>query len=78
MFTEDRLYVFNTECQIVCHPKCASSLPATCGLPTEYARHFTDTMAKAQANDKNVSVANLKLQHEGWMQTPKYNHNTIE
>lgn len=62
-----------SECNIVCHPKCTPDLPASCGLPTEYAKHFTDMMSRARAaNDTKVSVANLKLKMDGWMKMPKY------
>ncbi|XP_065309458.1 citron Rho-interacting kinase-like isoform X2 [Dermacentor albipictus] len=33
------------ECGAVCHPKCSTSVPSTCGVPAEYVRKFSDTMA---------------------------------
>ncbi|KAL4701772.1 hypothetical protein H8959_015776, partial [Pygathrix nigripes] len=34
------------ECQVMCHPKCSTCLPATCGLPAEYATHFTEAFCR--------------------------------
>ncbi|XP_064619813.1 citron rho-interacting kinase-like [Lineus longissimus] len=61
------------ECHAVCHPKCASSLPATCGLPTQYMKHFTEFMAKKAASPaRNLSMADLdSLDLCGWMKVPK-------
>ncbi|KAL3211049.1 hypothetical protein MRX96_036626, partial [Rhipicephalus microplus] len=33
------------ECGAVCHPKCSTSVPSTCGVPAEYVRKFSDTVA---------------------------------
>ncbi|KAH8041804.1 hypothetical protein HPB51_018556 [Rhipicephalus microplus] len=33
------------ECGAVCHPKCSTSVPSTCGVPAEYVREFSDTVA---------------------------------
>ena len=64
---------FYLECEVVCHPKCAPLLPATCGIPTEYVRHFADTMSRAKAvSTMKLSVADLRLEMKGWMKAPKY------
>ncbi|XP_021365969.1 citron Rho-interacting kinase-like [Mizuhopecten yessoensis] len=44
------------EYHMVCHPKCVSAAPATCGLPTEYVQHFQEIMSL----DENTPV-NRKL-----------------
>uniref|UniRef100_A0A224YVE1 non-specific serine/threonine protein kinase n=1 Tax=Rhipicephalus zambeziensis TaxID=60191 RepID=A0A224YVE1_9ACAR len=33
------------ECGAVCHPKCSTSVPSTCGVPAEYVRKFSDAVA---------------------------------
>lgn len=33
------------ECGAVCHPKCSTSVPSTCGVPAEYVRKFSDVVA---------------------------------
>ncbi|XP_077534233.1 citron Rho-interacting kinase-like isoform X4 [Haemaphysalis longicornis] len=33
------------ECGAVCHPKCSTSVPSTCGVPAEYVRQFSNTVA---------------------------------
>ncbi|XP_072443309.1 citron Rho-interacting kinase-like isoform X2 [Chiloscyllium punctatum] len=61
------------ECQVMCHPKCSSCLPATCGLPTEYATHFTKTFCRDKMNSPGLQLkdpaANVHL--EGWMKVPR-------
>lgn len=39
------------ECHIVCHPKCTSLVPASCGLLPEYIQHFTSFMRKMDQPD---------------------------
>ncbi|XP_067861727.1 citron Rho-interacting kinase isoform X2 [Heptranchias perlo] len=61
------------ECQVMCHPKCSSCLPATCGLPAEYATHFTKTFCRDKMNSPGLQLkdpaANVRL--EGWMKVPR-------
>ncbi|GAB1597252.1 citron Rho-interacting kinase-like [Argonauta hians] len=40
------------ECHIVCHVKCASQVPPTCGLLLEYIQNFTSCMRKMDSSDK--------------------------
>uniref|UniRef100_UPI00398F48EE citron Rho-interacting kinase-like isoform X2 n=1 Tax=Pristiophorus japonicus TaxID=55135 RepID=UPI00398F48EE len=61
------------ECQVMCHPKCSSCLPATCGLPAEYATHFTKAFCRDKMNSPGLQLkdpaANVRL--EGWMKVPR-------
>ncbi|XP_067911362.1 citron Rho-interacting kinase-like isoform X3 [Heterodontus francisci] len=61
------------ECQVMCHPKCSSCLPATCGLPAEYATHFTKAFCRDKMNSPSLQLkdpaANVRL--EGWMKVPR-------
>lgn len=61
-----------TECSVVCHPKCAPSLPATCGLPTDYAIHFSSILDQAKSiSTTRLSTAELRLQMKGWLKVPR-------
>nr|XP_033812460.1 LOW QUALITY PROTEIN: citron Rho-interacting kinase [Geotrypetes seraphini] len=63
------------ECQIMCHPKCSSCLPATCGLPIEYATHFTEAFCRDKINSPGLQLnepsGHIRL--EGWMKVPRNN-----
>uniref|UniRef100_F6U368 Citron Rho-interacting kinase n=1 Tax=Monodelphis domestica TaxID=13616 RepID=F6U368_MONDO len=63
------------ECQVMCHPKCSTCLPATCGLPAEYATHFTEAFCRDKMNSPGLQLkepsTNLRL--EGWMKVPRNN-----
>ncbi|PIK49398.1 putative citron Rho-interacting kinase [Apostichopus japonicus] len=58
------------ECHRVCHPKCASALPHTCGLPFQFVRHFSEALHQT---DSPVSTFNSSLESsvlmksQGWM-----------
>ncbi|CAL1290237.1 unnamed protein product [Larinioides sclopetarius] len=58
------------ECSVTCHPKCASSLPNTCGLPSEYMEHFK-LAVQEQSAGKSAEVKDGKA--EGWIKVPKSN-----
>ncbi|XP_050410841.1 citron rho-interacting kinase [Patella vulgata] len=62
------------ECNLVCHPKCVTSVPASCGLPTEYVQHFTDMMNKVN-NDEGVESStdddDIAIKMEGWLKVPR-------
>ncbi|XP_048252316.1 citron Rho-interacting kinase-like [Haliotis rufescens] len=66
------------ECHIVCHPRCVTSVPASCGLPTEYVSHYTGMMARVNTDqplyygeeeeEKDLSNA---IRMEGWLKLPR-------
>ncbi|GFW95533.1 hypothetical protein TNCV_1722332 [Trichonephila clavipes] len=58
------------ECLVTCHPKCASSLPSTCGLPSEFMQHFKSAVQDYASGDSS-KVQNGKP--EGWIKIPKSN-----
>ncbi|KAL4223686.1 hypothetical protein ACF0H5_017154 [Mactra antiquata] len=70
------------ECSMVCHPKCTESVGATCGLPTEYIKHFTAIMERsspARIGEKTSGVDvdeadGIKM--EGWLKIPKSSKQT--
>ncbi|XP_063310672.1 citron Rho-interacting kinase [Pelobates fuscus] len=63
------------ECQVMCHPKCSSCLPATCGLPAEYATHFTEAFCREKMNSPGMQVkeASGSVRLEVWMKVPRNN-----
>uniref|UniRef100_A0A8C5LL70 Citron Rho-interacting kinase n=1 Tax=Leptobrachium leishanense TaxID=445787 RepID=A0A8C5LL70_9ANUR len=63
------------ECQVMCHPKCSSCLPATCGLPAEYATHFTEAFCREKMNSPGMQVkeGSGPMRLEGWMKIPRNN-----
>ncbi|XP_077150921.1 citron Rho-interacting kinase isoform X2 [Ranitomeya variabilis] len=63
------------ECQVMCHPKCSSCLPATCGLPAEYATHFTEAFCREKMNSPGMQMKDVtgSLRLEGWMKIPRNN-----
>uniref|UniRef100_A0A8C2RMJ4 Citron Rho-interacting kinase n=1 Tax=Capra hircus TaxID=9925 RepID=A0A8C2RMJ4_CAPHI len=63
------------ECQVMCHPKCSTCLPATCGLPAEYATHFTEAFCRDKMNSPGLQSKepSSSLHLEGWMKVPRNN-----
>ncbi|XP_075070897.1 citron Rho-interacting kinase [Mixophyes fleayi] len=63
------------ECQVMCHPKCSSCLPATCGLPAEYATHFTEAFCREKMNSPGMQMKEVSgsVRLEGWMKIPRNN-----
>ncbi|XP_026204275.1 citron Rho-interacting kinase isoform X4 [Anabas testudineus] len=61
------------ECNTLCHPKCSPCLPATCGLPAEYATHFSEALCREKANSPALQVkeASGHVRLEGWMKQPR-------
>ncbi|XP_053724608.1 citron rho-interacting kinase isoform X2 [Synchiropus splendidus] len=60
------------ECHTLCHPKCSPCLPATCGLPAEYATHFSEALCREKANSPALQMkeASGHVRLEGWMKQP--------
>ncbi|KAJ7309514.1 hypothetical protein JRQ81_007560, partial [Phrynocephalus forsythii] len=63
------------ECQMMCHPKCSACLPATCGLPAEYATHFSEAFCRDKLNSPGLQLKEPSgsLRLEGWMKVPRNN-----
>ncbi|KAM8797836.1 citron Rho-interacting kinase isoform 1-T1 [Eudromia elegans] len=63
------------ECQVMCHPKCSTCLPATCGLPAEYATHFSEVFCRDKMNSPGLQLKepSSSLRLEGWMKVPRNN-----
>ncbi|KAK7479958.1 hypothetical protein BaRGS_00028785 [Batillaria attramentaria] len=59
------------ECGLVVHPKCASSVPATCGLPTEYVRYFADMMSQIEEAEARSLPEPVSIKMEGWLKVPR-------
>ncbi|XP_022099481.1 citron Rho-interacting kinase-like [Acanthaster planci] len=61
------------ECHQVCHPKCAPSLPHTCGLPSQYVQHFSQAMHCKTASPKvgPIEGESGSVTLQSWMKIPK-------
>ncbi|KAJ8285784.1 hypothetical protein GJAV_G00030920 [Gymnothorax javanicus] len=61
------------ECRALCHPKCSPCLPATCGLPAEFAMHFSEALCRDKANSPGLQLkeAGGHVRLEGWMKQPR-------
>ncbi|XP_077459516.1 citron rho-interacting kinase isoform X3 [Stigmatopora argus] len=61
------------ECHTLCHPKCSPCLPATCGLPAQYATHFSEALCREKAGSPGLQVkeASGHVRLEGWMKQPR-------
>lgn len=63
------------ECNIIVHTACVPLVPKTCGLPSAYVQHFTDTVQK-NASETKKEINSDALNLEGWIKIPNYdNHN---
>ncbi|XP_023140109.2 citron rho-interacting kinase isoform X8 [Amphiprion ocellaris] len=70
---EEKRRVTFEKCHTLCHPKCSPCLPATCGLPAEYATHFSEALCREKANSPALQVkeASGHVRLEGWMKQPR-------
>uniref|UniRef100_A0A8C4T6J6 Citron Rho-interacting kinase n=1 Tax=Erpetoichthys calabaricus TaxID=27687 RepID=A0A8C4T6J6_ERPCA len=61
------------ECHAMCHPKCSPCLPATCGLPAEYATHFTEAFCRDKMSSPAMQMKDPsnQVRLEGWMKLPR-------
>lgn len=68
-----------SECQVMCHPKCSTCLPATCGLPAEYATHFSEAFCRDKMNSPGLQLKEpgSSLRLEGWMKVPRYKQESV-
>eukprot|EP00794_Sanderia_malayensis_P014180 gene14180-15659_t len=67
-----------TDCGLVCHTKCASSLPNTCGLPDKLISHFSSSIKggkTASAQDRPSAYVSEEradtVKLEGWLKIPR-------
>ena len=57
------LLFFRLDCKSICHVKCSSALPATCGLPMELVDHYvTETMKRSVAPSPAAAMATSSLE----------------
>jgi citron Rho-interacting kinase len=65
------------ECDITAHPKCSLVLPSTCGIPSGFARHFSQSWKISQVDsDSAVSSQSAELisqscKPDGYVKIPK-------
>ncbi|XP_051524289.1 citron Rho-interacting kinase-like [Myxocyprinus asiaticus] len=59
------------ECHALCHPKCSPYLPATCGVPTEYALHLSDALCREKGSTSGLKDTGGHMRLEGWLKQPR-------
>ncbi|XP_051508547.1 citron Rho-interacting kinase-like isoform X2 [Myxocyprinus asiaticus] len=59
------------ECHALCHPKCSPYLPATCGVPTEYALHLSEALCREKGSISGLKDAGGHMRLEGWLKQPR-------
>ncbi|XP_052418568.1 citron Rho-interacting kinase isoform X4 [Carassius gibelio] len=59
------------ECHALCHPKCSPYLPATCGVPTEYALHLSEALCREKGSSSGLKDAGGHMRLEGWLKQPR-------
>ncbi|XP_022526153.2 citron Rho-interacting kinase isoform X6 [Astyanax mexicanus] len=59
------------ECHALCHPKCSPYLPATCGVPTEYALHLSEALSREKGSSSGLKDSSGHMRLEGWMKQPR-------
>uniref|UniRef100_A0A6A7FRQ3 non-specific serine/threonine protein kinase n=1 Tax=Hirondellea gigas TaxID=1518452 RepID=A0A6A7FRQ3_9CRUS len=60
-----------SHCQALAHKHCCPGVPATCGLPTQLAHHFTGTDHAFYVDNDEAGDAHGKMIHEGWVKIPR-------
>lgn len=62
------------ECGVAAHNRCSGRLPSTCGLPTGFARHFSQRWKKSRDGETNSGQNNPQCSSavnlESWMKLP--------
>ncbi|XP_058244604.1 citron Rho-interacting kinase isoform X4 [Hemibagrus wyckioides] len=61
------------ECHALCHPKCSPYLPATCGVPTEYALHLSEALCREKSSNSGLQLKDSSghMRLEGWIKQPR-------
>uniref|UniRef100_A0A8C1ZIP3 Citron rho-interacting serine/threonine kinase b n=1 Tax=Cyprinus carpio TaxID=7962 RepID=A0A8C1ZIP3_CYPCA len=59
------------ECHALCHPKCSPYLPATCGVPTEYALHLSEALCREKGSTSGLKDVGGHMRLEGWLKQPR-------
>lgn len=62
------------ECGVTAHHRCISLLPSTCGLPSGFARHFSQRWKKSRdgetTSSQNGAPCSTAVNMESWMKLP--------
>ncbi|RXN20952.1 citron Rho-interacting kinase-like isoform X1 [Labeo rohita] len=59
------------QCHALCHPKCSPYLPATCGVPTEYALHLSEALCREKGSTSGLKDVGGHMRLEGWLKQPR-------
>ncbi|KAI5614116.1 citron Rho-interacting kinase-like isoform X10 [Silurus asotus] len=62
-----------SQCHALCHPKCSPYLPATCGVPTEYALHLSEALCREKSSNSGLQLKDSSghMRLEAWMKQPR-------
>lgn len=60
-----------SHCGVIAHPKCAPTLPKTCGLPEGLVKHFaksiTGKLSSEVISSNSENIKNNTVNIEGWI-----------
>ncbi|XP_068166167.1 citron Rho-interacting kinase [Antennarius striatus] len=62
------------ECHALCHPKCSTCLPATCGMSSDCSLHLSDGLCRDKGSSsvgQQLKEAGGHMHLEGWMKLPR-------
>ncbi|KAL2092757.1 hypothetical protein ACEWY4_012555 [Coilia grayii] len=59
------------ECHALCHPKCSPYLPASCGVPSEYALHYSEALCRDKGGSSALKDSSGPVRLETWMKMPR-------
>ncbi|XP_062399500.1 citron Rho-interacting kinase [Sardina pilchardus] len=61
------------ECHALCHPKCSPYLPASCGVPSDYAIHYSEALCRDKSSSTGLPLKDSSghVRLEAWMKMPR-------
>ncbi|XP_041956093.1 citron Rho-interacting kinase isoform X6 [Alosa sapidissima] len=61
------------ECHTLCHPKCSPYLPASCGVPSDYAIHYSEALCRDKGSSSGLPLKDSSghMHLEAWMKMPR-------
>ncbi|XP_076125913.1 citron Rho-interacting kinase [Alosa pseudoharengus] len=61
------------ECHALCHPKCSPYLPASCGVPSDYAIHYSEALCRDKGSSSGLPLKDSSghMHLEAWMKMPR-------
>ncbi|KAK7071774.1 hypothetical protein SK128_024513, partial [Halocaridina rubra] len=59
------------ECNIVAHTKCSAAIPSTCGLPVQFAEHYSKGWTSESPRVSDTTRTEQQQPIQGWVKIPK-------